>query len=590
MSEIENSILSNARILLIDSEESIRNSMTSYFKEITRMFTTIKSAEEALPLLEGPLWDIIVCSFELPGINGLEFLSHVRKLKPGIKLILTTHDSTLSLKKKAAECGAVEIISTLLTPQRLLSSIINVFSQLETEVVPVAEPENSELEKPETVSIIELDESMIITSFVQFGDKYRGINDQTCAWIKHNFKGADAIINREDQEMEVSIEEIQPGDDIKKMHRFPIKLMNLTFVRKQLIKDLKKRGFFAFEVRRKPTEQTLLQKIRQGAIRHTEEFIGKVSDSIDVRDSVSDTIKDLMSDKADDIIDPFDLVRHLDSIVESDTAEAIGVLAALKKGDHLYTHCVDVGAIFLTVYSHWVKANRITSRFKNDAEIMLSAILHDIGKIWLPKEVTESLAVFEVFGSEMGLLRGHPNDSANILSDMNMPEIAINMARYHHVKMDTLLASSYPAVDSYDSVLPETRLFAIVDMFQALVGGRPYKRSWHPSNAMKYINQLAGIECDPEAWTAFREALGWYPVGSLVELNDGSQAFVVEKAYNGLYRPSVVVTRNSYNEELTHNTLIDLNIEKDIFIKKGLDHFEVYGDKSINRFLQLQVS
>jgi len=590
MNDIENSILSNARILLIDSEESVRNSMRSYFKEITRMFTTIKSAEEALPLLDGPLWNIIVCNLKLPGINGLEFCKRVRKLKPGIKLILASHDSTPSLKKTAAECGVDEIIHALLTPQRLLSSIINVFSLMETEDVPIAEKENSELEKPETVSIIELDESMIITSFVQLDDKYHGINAQTCAWIQHNFKGTDAVITREGMEMEVSIEEIQPGDDIKKLHRFPIGLMNLTFVRKQLIKDLKKRGFLAFEVSRKPTEKKLLQKIRLGAIRHTEEFIGKVSDSIGVRDAVSDTIKDLLSGNDDDIIDPFDLVGHVDRIVENKTAAAISAIAVLKKGDHLYTHCIDVGAIFLTVYSHWVNTNGITSRFENDAEIMLSAILHDIGKIWLPKEVTESLDDFDIDSSEMALLKGHPIDSANIVSDLNMSETTINMARYHHVKMDTLLASSYPAVDSYDSVLPETRLLAIVDMFQALVGGRPYKKSWHPSNAMKYINQLEGIECDPVVWTAFREALGWYPVGSLVELNDGSQAFVVEKAHNGLYRPSVVVTQDSYDEELTHNTFIDLNTEKDIFIKKGLDHFEIYGDKSINRFLQLQVS
>ncbi len=590
MNAIENSILSKTRILLVNSEESVRNLMADYFKSITRMFTTADSAEEALPLLEGPLWDIIVCNLKLPGINGLEFCKRARQMKPGTKLILVTHYSNPVLKKKATDCGVVETLQAPLTPDTLIPSLINVFSLMEIEDSPIVGRAETSFEIPETVSIMELNDSMIITSFVRFNDEYQNISPQTCVWIKHNFKDAKAIVDREGQEIELLIDDIEPGDHLKKLHQFPISLMNLTFVRTQLIKELKKRGFLAFEVKRKPTEKTFQQKIRLGAIRRTEELIEKVGESIGIRDTVSDTIKDLLTGNDDDKIDPFELVGHVNSIAKSGVAKAISVIAALKKGDHVYTHCLDVGAIFLMVYSHWVKAKGIVSGFNNEAEILLSAILHDIGKISLPKEITEIQVDLDIFSPEMGLLRDHPVDGARILSNLNMSETAINMAHYHHVKMDISLASSYPTVDSYDSVLPETRLLAIVDMFQALVGQRPYKKSWHPSDAMKYINQLAGIEYDPKIWIVFREALGWYPVGSLVEMNDGSQAFVVEKAYHGLHRPSVVVTRNSYDEELTHNTLIDLNTDKDIFIKKGLDHFQIYGDKSINRFLQLQVS
>ncbi|MFH2131600.1 MAG: hypothetical protein ABIK68_14580, partial [bacterium] len=70
MNDIETSILGKSRILLVDGETSVRSAMVAYFKNITRLFTAVKSAEEALSLLDGPLWDIIVCNLKLPGMNG----------------------------------------------------------------------------------------------------------------------------------------------------------------------------------------------------------------------------------------------------------------------------------------------------------------------------------------------------------------------------------------------------------------------------------------------------------------------------------------------------------------------------------------
>jgi len=590
MVDADYNILSRARILLVEADESIRDDMMDYFRNITRLFTVVKSAEEALPLLEGPLWDIVVCNLNLPGINGLEFSTLASQQKPGTKIILATQYPNPALKNKMTDYGIVETISAPLTPESLIASLIYVYSSVKAETVKNPKKAETSFDVPETVSIQELDDSMIITAFVRFGKKYKAINELTCTWIQHNFKGVRAHVNRKGRDLEVMIGQIEPGDDIKKLHQFPITLMNLTFVRKQLIKELKERGFLAFEVKRKPTEQSLKQQIRLGAINRAQEFIGKVSEGIAFREWAGDTVKELMSGDGEDEINTYDLVNQVENIVKSGTAQAISVIAALKKSDQTYTHCVDVGAIFLTVYLHWIKAEGLTNQFENEAEILLSAILHDIGKIFLPKEILESSARFDIDGPEMQMMREHPIDSAKILADLNMSSLAINMAKYHHVRVDTSLLSSYPVIERYSQVAIETRLLSIVDMFQALVRGRSYKKSWYPSAALKFIDRLVGIECDIRAWNAFRGALGWYPIGSLVKLNDGSQAFVVERSSERMNRPAVAVTRNSFDEDLTHNTYIDLSVEKDTFITRGLNHFEIYGNQAINRFAQMQVS
>ena len=590
MVESEYNILGKARILLVDGDDSIRTSMIDFYQDITRQFTLVKTAEEALPLLEGPLWDIVVCNLKLPGINGLEFSKLISERKPGTKIILATKYPNPKLKKGATKYGIVETVTAPLIPESLMPSLILAHSNVKAPEPRKVEKAEINFDVPETASIEELDETMIITAFVRFSSRYMAMSEQTKDWVRHNFKGARARVNRYGQELDLSVAEIEWGDDLRRIDQFPISLMNLTFVRTQLIKELKKRGFLAFEVKRKPTAQSLGQQIRLGAIRRTEEFINQVNESVGARDQTSEIVKEMISSGHIDNLNTYDLTNQVDDIVKTGSASALSVVASLQKSDPNYAHCVDIGAIFLAVYSHWVQAKIVKTSFENEADILLSAILHDIGKIFVPDKILESTASFDADSLEMEVIRNHPNGSAEILEDLNMPSVAINMAQFHHVKYNTSLLSSYPDIDRFDQLAIETRLLAIVDMFQALVGGRSYKRSWHPGAAIKYIDQLAGIECDPKVWVAFRAVLGWYPVGSLVELNDGSQAFVVKKGSESSQHPSVVVTRNSFNEELTHNTYIDLNEEKDVFIKRALDHVEIYEDQAINRFTQLRIS
>lgn len=111
---------------MVDADESLNSALTEYFSDIARLFAAVKSAEEALPLLEGPMWDIVVCNLKLPGINGLEFSKLVSRQRPGTKIILATQHLNQSLKEKAADHGIVEIISAPLNSENLIYSLIHV--------------------------------------------------------------------------------------------------------------------------------------------------------------------------------------------------------------------------------------------------------------------------------------------------------------------------------------------------------------------------------------------------------------------------------------------------------------------------------
>ena len=127
-------------------------------------------------------------------------------------------------------------------------------------------------------------------------------------------------------------------------------------------------------------------------------------------------------------------------------------------------------------------------------------------------------------------------------------------------------------------------LFSIMDIYQAREGRRWYIPSWPAPATMKYLDALAGIESDAEVWEDFQYAMGIYPKGSLVRLNDNSLGFAVSVPEIGadLESPFVAVEHNSVGVDLTHHYLVDLDKEKDVSVVKELDAPDVFGDKVFN--------
>jgi putative nucleotidyltransferase with HDIG domain len=281
---------------------------------------------------------------------------------------------------------------------------------------------------------------------------------------------------------------------------------------------------------------------------------------------------------------------YVDKITGEASSEAMSAIVSLKRSDQTYDHCIDVGVIFQSSYYRIIERQRRPSIFENKSQAMMGAFLHDFGKSKIPKEVLDSTVRFDRDSREMKLMESHPTFGAELLAHLKMPDYIINMAHYHHVKQDTSVNSCYPKNVNYDSVIYETRLLSIVDAYQALVGKRKYKKSWTPPAAIRYIDALAGIEFDMNAWEDFISVMGLYPKGSLVELSDSSVGFVMSVPESELNKPQVAVIRNSDGEDLDSHSLIDLSFEKEITIKKDLDIEEALGREALKIFSGLNVS
>ena len=478
---------------------------------------------------------------------------------------------------------------------------------------------NSQLTKIQ-VSVNQLDEKMTILAYTAFNKIYRKINKETCTFIRHNFKGTSVQIIRDEQQLNLGVDQLRQGDSLLRIYNFPESLKKITEVKPKLISELKRRGMVGFIVKQKTdlAEQSkrdlkkIIKKVESStsevkgakneksrkapklfnSIEQTNHFVYEVKESISLKNQASESIKASMDNARKGTVAIDELQESVDSILSQSSPETLAAMMNLKEGDHTYDHCVDVGALFQTVYEKITKNKGFPSAFKSKNQVMLSGFLHDFGKSRIPVEVLETTKRYSKSSQEMDLLRSHPLYGAVLLSELDMPKAAINMTHYHHVKQDGEMENSYPEGVDWSEVSYETRLLTIVDSYQALAGRRQYKRSWPAPATMKYLDTLAGIEFDLEAWEDFLTTLGIYPRGSLVQLSDGSMGFVMIVPEQGkdLERPMVAVVRNSDGEDLTHHHLVDLEVEMDMSIEKDLDHLEVFGEETLDVFTGIQVS
>jgi len=440
------------------------------------------------------------------------------------------------------------------------------------------------------VTYEQLSDKMIIRAYSGFSMKFQHMSPDVCHWLKHNFQGTQVIIKRAAQKKQVLIEEIEEGDSLYRIFQFPQSRRRLTIVTGKLIKELQGRGFLSFIVALATRTISTKKEKQQVAVRQVNTLVQKVQQTVSLKEEATGAVEDMLDNARKDKISSTEVIAFVEQINQKSSAEAITAMVSLKASDQTYAHCVDVGAIFESTYFEIKRRNKEKSIFVDKKEAMLASFLHDFGKSKIPKEILDSRKRFERDGPEMKMMNSHPTKSAELLTHMGLPNHIVNMAHYHHVKLDTSMKSSYPANVNYSDVLMETRLLAIVDIYQALVGKRSYKKSWSPPSAVRYLDALAGVEFDLATWEDFLGVIGKYPQSSLVELSDNSIGFVMSVPTKDLERPQVVIVRNGAGEDLTHNPLIDLEEERDLSISKDLDVQDVFGDKALDIFMKIQAS
>jgi putative nucleotidyltransferase with HDIG domain len=135
-------------------------------------------------------------------------------------------------------------------------------------------------------------------------------------------------------------------------------------------------------------------------------------------------------------------------------------------------------------------------------QIRRGALLHDIGKMAIPDAILQKPD--DLSPTEKAIMRTHPEKAFQILSQIDYLLPAIDIPYCHHEKWD---GTGYPRGLKGEQIPLPARIFAVVDVFDALTSDRPYRKAWSREKALAYIQEQSGKHFYPKAVKAFSEMI-----------------------------------------------------------------------------------
>lgn len=143
------------------------------------------------------------------------------------------------------------------------------------------------------------------------------------------------------------------------------------------------------------------------------------------------------------------------------------------------------------------------------SKIVEYSVLHDIGKSGIPESILYKTGPLTVY--EKKIMKMHPLMGVDVLNklsnEMNNKvfddtNIAKNIIKYHHENWD---GTGYPMGLKGEEIPLEARIISIVDVYDALVSDRPYKKAWTKEEALSYLKEKKGTKFDPNLVEVFIE-------------------------------------------------------------------------------------
>jgi DNA-binding NtrC family response regulator len=118
--------LKDLKILLIDDDEWIRDSLSLLFEGEGCHLQALESAEEGMEALTKQAYDVVISDYSLPGMDGLEFFKRVKQSNPHVLKVLITVYGSKEVFLKARKIGIQEFIDKPFTSQTIEESLTRV--------------------------------------------------------------------------------------------------------------------------------------------------------------------------------------------------------------------------------------------------------------------------------------------------------------------------------------------------------------------------------------------------------------------------------------------------------------------------------
>jgi len=134
--------------------------------------------------------------------------------------------------------------------------------------------------------------------------------------------------------------------------------------------------------------------------------------------------------------------------------------------------------------------------------IRRGALLHDIGKMGIPDSIL--LKPGPLDAEEWAIMREHPSHANEMLAPIDFLKPSLEIPYGHHEKWN---GTGYPRGLEREAIPLSARIFAVVDVWDALTSSRPYRAAWPAERALGFLRSQAGQHFDPGVVRAFEALL-----------------------------------------------------------------------------------
>ena len=216
-------------------------------------------------------------------------------------------------------------------------------------------------------------------------------------------------------------------------------------------------------------------------------------------------------------------------------------LVDIKSMDnYTYSHCVNVAVISI------ILGISLNLSKKKLTYLCIGALIHDIGKSFIPKEVLQKPG--RLTPEEFEIIKCHSRYGYDFIKNFFDLSSHIKLiVLQHHERFDGL---GYPNSLSGDKISYLARIVSIADVYDALTSDRPYKRAMCPSDALEYLMSNAGTLFDYDMINIFCRIVIPFPQGTIVSLSNGDIGIVEKTLPNFPLRPIVKIVKSNCQNKI----------------------------------------
>lgn len=195
------------------------------------------------------------------------------------------------------------------------------------------------------------------------------------------------------------------------------------------------------------------------------------------------------------------------------------------------------------------------------------AMLHDIGKVRIPPTILDKPG--PLTEEERQLMRKHPVDGEAVLKlTRQLPDKVLEIVRSHHERLD---GKGYPDGLAGDAVPLGAKIVGIVDTYESLTAPSPYRPASPAADALRVLRTEGAEAYGKDMIQEFIRCLGIYPIGSLVECNNGALAVIVSSTLASRLKPVIMVVRDERAKEVKPRMLLSLaTMNDDLLTRWGI--------------------